>query len=255
MPRDPGDDLDPIERDWQQQIRAQNAELWEVCERSGVTADTLIRVRGRFGTWDDEDVVPMQRILEQQYGYEVEVGREPDGSGGMPWVLTTVLPVQTWTLRAIDEWTDEMIRASVTVPGLVFMEWTAATVRPAPRMEQEQRAQHGDNLEIWHQLQRHGVTPGTPLTPDVNFWARSGAEAEDLAVHLRDGFGYHVRVEVVKRGFLRRRHLWAVEASTPPMTLNPDAIDAWTDRMVEVAAQHGAEFDGWGTEIPEGTSA
>lgn len=250
MPRDSDDELDPLLRDWQQQIRVQNAELWEVCERSGVTADTLMRVRGRFGTWDDEDVVPMQRILQEDYGYEVEVGREPDGSGGMPWVLTAVLPVRTWTLRAIDDWTDEMIRASATVPGLAFMEWTAATVRPAPLVEQQQHAQRRSNIDLWQQLQRHGVTTGTLLTPDAHFWARTGAEAEDLAVQLRDELGYRVQVEVVKQGFLRRRQAWSVEATTPPMTLNPDAIDAWTDRMVEVAALHGAEFDGWGTEIP-----
>jgi regulator of RNase E activity RraB len=250
MPRDPGDDLDPAERDWQQQIRVQNAELWAVCEQSGVTPDTLIRVRGRFGTWDDEDVVPMQRILETEYGYEVEVGREPDGSGGMPWVLTAVLPVGTWTLRAIDEWTDEMIRATAPVPGLVFMEWTAATVRPAPQVEQAKRGQYRTNLQVWQQLQQHGVTPGTLLTPDAHFWARTGAEAEELAVHLRDGLGYRVEVDVIKQGLLRRRHVWSVQGTTPPRTLNPDAIDAWTDEMVEVAAAHGAEFDGWGTEVP-----
>ena len=64
MPRDPGDDLDPVSRDWQQQIRVQNAELWEVCVRSGV----MRREQHGIATPSGEKVVTVvesRRVLGQ----------------------------------------------------------------------------------------------------------------------------------------------------------------------------------------------
>lgn len=248
----PDDDQsrDPLLRDFQRQARVQNAEYWAMCEANGVTAETLLRVRGRFATWDDEDVAPMQRILETELGYAVEVGREPDGSGGQPWVLTCVLPVGPWTLAAIDRWTDAMVEAAAPVPGTVFMDWNAATVRLAPQVEQLQRAERRMNVETWRRLQAHGVLPTTVLNPEANFWAPSRASADALAAALRD-LGYTVRTDVAKRGLLRRKQLWSVVGVAPATTLNPDAIDAWTDDMVDLAVRHGAELDGWGTFLPD----
>lgn len=120
-----------------------------------------------------------------------------------------------------------------------------------PEPDAQKRKQRLWNSETWTQLQKHGVTSATLLTPDANFWASSPAIAEVLASHLERQLGYTVSADTSRRRLLQRKRLWSVVATTPPRTLDLDAINAWTDEMVDVAVDHNAVFEGWGTAVPE----
>ncbi len=112
------------------------------------------------------------------------------------------------------------------------------------------RAHHRRNAATWGQLKKHGVGPETELVLEGHFVATSEESALAILEHLRADLGYQVEVAAPpKRRLFRRVAQWNVTSATPPVATNPDHLDAWTDRMVQAAVDHGVEFDGWGTMV------
>lgn len=105
------------------------------------------------------------------------------------------------------------------------------------------------NRDTWVALQEHGVVPGSELGVDAFFFADTEASAESVAAGLRH-LGWVVAVSTSRRGLLRRRTLWAVEASRSIGGVSLDVLDEMVTSLEALAEQHGAEFDGWGAQAP-----
>lgn len=101
------------------------------------------------------------------------------------------------------------------------------------------------NEQLWEALAPHAEA-GAEFKLDFFFYADSRAGNAGLLLKL-DEFGYRAKSE--RRGLLNR--LWAVTGATPPMQLTRSIVDDWTRQMVDIAAACDAQFDGWGTALPE----
>jgi hypothetical protein len=79
---------------------------------------------------------------------------------------------------------------------------------------------------------------------DLHFWATSNAGARGLAEALgRDGFG-----QVVVSGPSASVAKWNVDAQLKGSIMEVPAV-SFVERYATLAAQHSAEFDGWGTSV------
>jgi hypothetical protein len=105
------------------------------------------------------------------------------------------------------------------------------------------------NRETWSALQGAGVAAGEHLQVDVFFFAPSEASAQGLQSDLAAG-GWTAAVTASKSGLLRRRTVWSVAASRTLSGVDLDVLDDMVERLDALAQEHGAEFDGWGAEVP-----
>jgi hypothetical protein len=108
--------------------------------------------------------------------------------------------------------------------------------------------QHALNRQTWDALQAHGVEPGSSLDVEAFFFSPTEQRAAGLAEALR-AIGWRARTSSTTRGLLRRRVEWSVEGARQIDAVDLDSLDAMVDALDALAAGHGSEFDGWGTEI------
>lgn len=108
------------------------------------------------------------------------------------------------------------------------------------------------NRETWGKLKDLGVSPGDNLTVDAYFVAPQAEAAEQLAEALVAA-GWESQVFPYKSGLLRRKVNWGVQASRLVLGVELGSLDALVTELDATAVRHDAEFDGWGTELPEGS--
>jgi len=103
--------------------------------------------------------------------------------------------------------------------------------------------------QTWAALREQGVVPGSDLGVDAFFFAPAQAAAEQLAADL-ESLGWTVAVSSPRQGLLKRRSLWALQASRVFRDIHLQTLDEMVTSLQVEAARHGAEFDGWGAEVP-----
>jgi hypothetical protein len=106
------------------------------------------------------------------------------------------------------------------------------------------------NRETWAALQDAGVRDGQTLEVDAFFVARDEPSADALAGDLAAS-GWRPNVSVSKQGLLKRRTSWAVEGSKAVSATTVKVFDHMVEELDGLAQRHGAEFDGWGAEVPD----
>src|SRR6478672_10390651 len=96
------------------------------------------------------------------------------------------------------------------------------------------------NKELLGMLRgEYEVDVSKPREIDHHFWAKDKQTADKLSKALSDkGFRIHVDRSTGK--------LWAVEA-TVQQSPNEAVADAHVEQLVRIAADAGAQYDGWGT--------
>ena len=100
------------------------------------------------------------------------------------------------------------------------------------------------NLGLKELIIRKGVDLDVKRTIDLHFWAHGKVAAHDLVVALEIA-GYSVSVSKPSDG---DPSLWNVESQ---LNASPLEVTApfFVERLVRLAADNQAEFDGWGTSI------
>lgn len=95
-------------------------------------------------------------------------------------------------------------------------------------------AEAGSALRKTHLLEHHFICPSREAAEPVVAWAKA--------------FGHHAS-EVVEGEFEGRRYFYfdLVVPTVPTI----DEVTKQTAAMLEIAAQHGVEYDGWGCEVVE----
>lgn len=120
-------------------------------------------------------------------------------------------------------------------------------------MRDDVEEQQALNRGTWTALQEHGVSAGDPLTVDAFFSCPNEGASVALAADL-DSDGWEADADSRKEGFLRRRTTWSVRATRRFPAVDLPVLDGMVEVLVRLAAEHEAEFDGWGAEAPgEGT--
>jgi hypothetical protein len=110
------------------------------------------------------------------------------------------------------------------------------------------------NPRTWQAMTDLGVAEETALRLDFAYAAPGQVEANQLAAFLQRETDYAVQASSVKKGPLSRR-VWFVEGTTNATTLSLDVLNQWVEWMVLAGYENGkCEFDGWGAQLPDGTS-
>jgi hypothetical protein len=97
----------------------------------------------------------------------------------------------------------------------------------------------------WGVLQKHGVTPQTPLIVDLFWYANDAASANALADKLRSGIAHFTDVKQVQGQ-------WSITAQTFPGGYDSAKLQQLVRDMSALGTAHNCEFDGWGAAVPEG---
>lgn len=99
------------------------------------------------------------------------------------------------------------------------------------------------NRELKNLLAEKGIDLVETRIVDLHFWASNEKAANDLALAL-DLIGY----PTTKTSRSNGSDLWNVESQ---VEASPLAVTDrfFVERLVRLAADHEAEFDGWGTAI------
>jgi hypothetical protein len=102
------------------------------------------------------------------------------------------------------------------------------------------------NVELLKTVAESGVALEQDRPIDCFFWSATEDGAKSLADELRL-LGYR---DVAMSPPNDRTDLWSVQGQT---TISPAAITnpVTVRELVEMAARHSSDFDGWGTEIEE----
>jgi hypothetical protein len=109
--------------------------------------------------------------------------------------------------------------------------------------DEEVRALHGHlerNKTIFVELTKHGWRPEKPLTLDFAYNCPSKEAAESLRTYLKEETDYDLSVQGTR-----------LEGSTQPQAVDQQTIQRWTFWMFNAGIDHGCEFDGWGTAVPD----
>jgi hypothetical protein len=99
------------------------------------------------------------------------------------------------------------------------------------------------NRELEKLITEKGVDLTKTRTIDLHFWALNEKSAHDLALAL-DALGYPTSI----KARVGNSELWNVESQVEASPLGVTA-PFFVERLVRLAQDHGAEFDGWGTAI------
>jgi hypothetical protein len=107
----------------------------------------------------------------------------------------------------------------------------------------EKKIAHRQRNELVVQrLRELGVKDGQPLRLEFFFYAERAEAADALAMALqRDRYDVELGHAADKSG------LFVVTGWTVPISVSPDAVNEWCDRMNDLGLAHNCEFDGWGT--------
>lgn len=105
------------------------------------------------------------------------------------------------------------------------------------------------NRETLQALRDNGVADGQSLDVDAFFFAPDQAASSALVAALTAD-GWRAQADAERRGLVRKRTVWSVQA-TRPVPADGDALDAMVTRLSALADEHAAEFDGWGAEVPD----
>lgn len=106
------------------------------------------------------------------------------------------------------------------------------------------------NREIWAALQDAGVTDGETVAVDAFFFAPDEPAARALASDLASS-GWRTNVQTSQQGLFKKRTSWAVQGSKAVSATAVDVLDRMVEELDGRAQGHGAEFDGWGAEVPD----
>jgi len=113
-------------------------------------------------------------------------------------------------------------------------------------IEEAIRGHRARNVELLKTVAESGVDLQEPRSIDCFFWSGTEEGARSLAMELsREGYR-----QVAISPPNERTDLWSVQGQT---TTTPAAISdpVTVAELVEMAARHSSDFDGWGTEIEE----
>ena len=109
------------------------------------------------------------------------------------------------------------------------------------------------NRQTWSELNEMGVRPGDMIEFDAFFFAPDEEGANQLAAALATA-GWVTDVSSLETGVFRRKVTWSVSASKQVPAVDLAKLDELVTELEAAAARHGAEFDGWGTEVQEGSN-
>jgi regulator of RNase E activity RraB len=99
------------------------------------------------------------------------------------------------------------------------------------------------NRELKHMIAEKGIDLAEGRSVDLHFWASNEKAASDLALAL-EAIGYPTTKTSKSSG----SDFWNVESqveASPLAVTDPFFVE----RLVRLALDHEAEFDGWGTAI------
>lgn len=114
------------------------------------------------------------------------------------------------------------------------------------RSESAQKANLDKQLEMTpatiQQLRKYGVTASDELKLEYFFYTDAQAKATGLEEALKR-LGYSSKVEPSASGSAEL----CVTGWTSNMKIEDSIVSNWVRRMCQLASDHDAEFDGWGT--------
>jgi hypothetical protein len=105
------------------------------------------------------------------------------------------------------------------------------------------------NREMWDALVELGAGEDRPLLADVFFDAPDQASALAVVDELIAG-GDAAEATSRTTGVIRRRTVWSVAGQRTLAAPSRAALDDLVRVMADLAARHGAHFDGWGAQAP-----
>lgn len=105
------------------------------------------------------------------------------------------------------------------------------------------------NPHTWAALQDAGFDAGDTLEIETFFFAPNESAATALVAELAQG-GWSVQVTSYTRGVFKKRTEWGAMAARKEPVDSVSQLDTMVAQLEEVAAKHGADFDGWGAEVP-----
>lgn len=126
----------------------------------------------------------------------------------------------------------------------------AASLRPAPPTAAALAANRDRQLAMASvtlaQFRRIGVGPAAPLSLDFLFYTPDQGGAHRLTQDLL-GMGY----TAAYGSTYAQRDLFQISGATPPIEMADGVVMDWVERMCDLGAAHGCEFDGWGAAAPD----
>lgn len=105
------------------------------------------------------------------------------------------------------------------------------------------------NSETLAKLKDSGVSDGQLLEVEAFFFAVDEASASSLVAAL-EAHGWRACADRARRGLLKKKVTWSVQA-TKALLAEADALDGMVQQLDALAEKHGADFDGWGAEVPD----
>lgn len=108
--------------------------------------------------------------------------------------------------------------------------------------------QHGKNLQNLEALAAKGFTAGDALSIEVFFTSESEDAANAIAATL-EKTDWSPRISTFSRGIFTKTTMYAVEGGKRFDSVTPELVDRITFGFLTLAAEHDAEFDGWGAAL------
>jgi hypothetical protein len=103
------------------------------------------------------------------------------------------------------------------------------------------------NLEIWTQLERHGIAADSELRLGFVYVAPGEAQARSLVGFLERETDYDVDARARED---ESDPEWVVIGMTQPTPLTRERLDDWVEWMIAAGAAEGpCAFDGWAAQM------
>lgn len=248
-----------MELDVMDQTEAENK--WEeyygkIKERRISAGRRMVRATRRFGLDDDSDVVLSFRCfgvkeddargLCKQLAEDCEVAVHFDSESEV-WVVSGHSDSDGVALEEseLEEWVEFMCAVCRSY-RFAFSEWTLRCVTSgriwgSSDFTEEPSGKRVTVTKMLEQLQLNGVTDATSLKVEIFFIAPTTVEAKELKTTLN-----RMAYEATVSGETR------VSAWSPQIFMSEQNLSELVEKMNEIARDHHAVFDGWGTSLPTG---
>ena len=102
------------------------------------------------------------------------------------------------------------------------------------------------NLQIWAELEKHGIAEDSELRLGFVYIAPGEEEAQSLAAFLRRETDYDLDARPREGG----DEEWAVIGTTQQTSVSREQLDDWVEWMIAAGAAEGpCAFDGWAAQL------
>jgi hypothetical protein len=103
----------------------------------------------------------------------------------------------------------------------------------------------------WTALMDNGMVDGSSLDVDTFFYADNEPSARALASALgRAGHPASVEAHQERSGLFRKKTIWSVQSTATITAASLDSVSDHSERMIRVAEDTAARYDGWGAQVP-----